>query len=96
MANITQITVVLVVVSLCVWNTAIASPSAEDNSYFDRQMNRDMLTKWISSVRNGQVVTNPCRYYTESSWPLPSMPKRNSELINSLLSLPKSMNDAGK
>ncbi|XP_013115958.1 protein PDF-like [Stomoxys calcitrans] len=95
MANFVYITLTLIWMSLCWWNTTVASPSTDDELYFDRQLNRELLNKWISSVRNAQMLNNPCRNSADNTW-ASAMPKRNSELINSLLSLPKSMNDAGK
>ncbi|XP_017052353.1 protein PDF [Drosophila ficusphila] len=72
----------------------------DEERYVRKEYNRDFLD-WFNTVGQftpGQVAAI-CRYpfILENSLG-PSMPirKRNSELINSLLSLPKNMNDAGK
>ncbi|XP_023309125.2 protein PDF [Lucilia cuprina] len=69
-------------------------PTPDEERYFDKEFNRDLIN-WLASVHYAQSINNPCRYYGGNTLTAP-MPKRNSELINSLLSLPKNMNDAGK
>lgn len=58
------------------------------------------LTGWLSALG-----ANPCQHYNsllQAEQSLPSLPylvpldKRNSELINSLLTLPKQLNEVGK
>ncbi|XP_065361193.1 protein PDF [Calliphora vicina] len=74
--------------------TVTGLPTPDEERYFDKEFNRDLIN-WLSSIHYAQSLNNPCRYYGDNSLTAP-MPKRNSELINSLLSLPKNMNDAGK
>ncbi|XP_016984214.1 protein PDF [Drosophila rhopaloa] len=90
---------VLVLLAICSrCGSSMAIPDEE--RYVRKEYNRDLLD-WVNNLGQftpGQVATL-CRYplVLENSL-VPSMPirKRNSELINSLLSLPKNMNDAGK
>ncbi|XP_013115957.2 protein PDF-like [Stomoxys calcitrans] len=95
MGNIIYLSLVLMWLSLFLCDAATALPTSEDERFFEKQLNRELINNWLTSVRSSQVLNNPCRYYVDNSWMAP-MPKRNSELINSLLSLPKNMNDAGK
>ncbi|XP_017079623.1 protein PDF [Drosophila eugracilis] len=88
----------LAISSRCGFTGAMAMPDEE--RYVRKEYNRDLLD-WFNNMGQftpGQVATL-CRYplILENSLG-PPMPirKRNSELINSLLSLPKNMNDAGK
>nr|BAD22538.1 pigment-dispersing factor [Phormia regina] len=74
--------------------TVTSLPTPDEERYFDKEFNRDLIN-WLTSIRYAQPSNNPCRYYAGNTLTAP-MPKRNSELINSLLSLPKNMNDAGK
>ncbi|XP_005181776.3 pigment-dispersing hormone type 2 [Musca domestica] len=95
MANINGLICCLMCLELFLCIFAAALPAQEDERYFEKQLNRELLNNWLSSARGVQAINNPCRYYPDNTWSA-AMPKRNSELINSLLSLPKSMNDAGK
>ncbi|XP_075161546.1 protein PDF-like [Haematobia irritans] len=96
MGNIVYLSVILMWLGIVLCNAVTALPISEDERYFEKQLNPELINNWLSSVRNSQNLNkSPCRYYAENSWTGP-MPKRNSELINSLLSLPKNMNDAGK
>ncbi|KAH8293801.1 hypothetical protein KR054_004764 [Drosophila jambulina] len=90
--------VLLAIFSRCGSTGAMAMPDEE--RYVRKEYNRDLLD-WFNTMGQfspGQVATL-CRYplILENSLgePIP-IRKRNSELINSLLSLPKNMNDAGK
>ncbi|XP_023167501.1 protein PDF [Drosophila hydei] len=95
-----NLTVALLALAGCLcWTLVLASPDEE--RYVEKEYNRD-LYDWINNVaRYGrvQVPATLCKYpnYLPNSLPTNMrMPKRNSELINSLLSLPKNMNEAGK
>ncbi|KAH8311162.1 hypothetical protein KR044_004638 [Drosophila immigrans] len=100
MANYSFILALLVLVSC---SLVVASPDEE--RYMEKEYNRDLID-WINSAARYapmQAAGNPCKYYPYYlANALPNsnnnirLPKRNSELINSLLSLPKNMNDAGK
>ncbi|XP_061402865.1 protein PDF-like [Musca vetustissima] len=96
MAHIGYFSLALLWLSMLLCNLAVALPTPDEEQYFDKQLNRELINRWLSSIHNAQILNNPCRYYTADGTWTPPMPKRNSELINSLLSLPKSMNDAGK
>ncbi|KAM7355500.1 pigment-dispersing factor isoform 1-T6 [Cochliomyia hominivorax] len=74
--------------------TVTSLPPPEEDGYFDKEFNRDLIN-WLTSLHYAHSLNNPCRYYAGNALTA-AMPKRNSELINSLLSLPKNMNDAGK
>ncbi|KAH8384060.1 hypothetical protein KR009_011976 [Drosophila setifemur] len=88
----------LLILAVCYGCGAMAVPDEE--RYVRKDYNRDLLD-WFNTV--GQFtprqVATLCRYplILDNSLgdPMP-IRKRNSELINSLLSLPKNMNDAGK
>ncbi|XP_073840375.1 pigment-dispersing factor [Musca autumnalis] len=96
MARICYFSLALLWMCLLLCNAAIALPAPDEEQYFDKQLNRELINRWLSSIHNAQNLNNPCHFYGgDGTWTAP-MPKRNSELINSLLSLPKSMNDAGK
>ncbi|KAH8306300.1 hypothetical protein KR018_006873 [Drosophila ironensis] len=88
----------LAISSRCRSSVAMAMPDEE--RYVRKEYNRDLLD-WFNNVGQftpGQVAAL-CRYplFVENSLAGPmAIRKRNSELINSLLSLPKNMNDAGK
>ncbi|XP_036335621.1 protein PDF [Rhagoletis pomonella] len=71
-----------------------ALPTPDEDLYLEKEYNRELLN-WLNSVQYPQPYAVPCKYYPTNSFTGP-VPKRNSELINSLLSLPKSMNEAGK
>ncbi|XP_017492803.1 PREDICTED: protein PDF [Rhagoletis zephyria] len=71
-----------------------ALPTPDEDRYLEKEYNRELLN-WLNSVQYPQPYAVPCKYYPTNSFTGP-VPKRNSELINSLLSLPKSMNEAGK
>ncbi|XP_037940023.1 protein PDF isoform X2 [Teleopsis dalmanni] len=73
---------------------SLTLPTPDEERYWDKEYNRELLN-WLSSVQYPQQFINPCKYYMGNMLTGP-VPKRNSELINSLLSLPKNMNDAGK
>ncbi|NP_001296000.1 peptide deformylase, mitochondrial precursor [Musca domestica] len=97
MTNIGYFSLALFWMSLLLCHVATALPAPDEEQYFDKQLNRELINRWLSSIHNAQILNNnPCRFYGgDGTWTAP-LPKRNSELINSLLSLPKSMNDAGK
>ncbi|XP_034115384.1 protein PDF [Drosophila nasuta] len=98
MANYNLILALLVLISC---SLVVATPDEE--RYMEKEYNRDLFD-WINNAARYaplQAAGNPCKYYPYYlANALPNnnmrMPKRNSELINSLLSLPKNMNDAGK
>ncbi|XP_014093329.1 protein PDF [Bactrocera oleae] len=71
-----------------------ALPTPDEERYMEKEYNRELLN-WLNSIQYPQAYAAPCKYYPINSLTGP-VPKRNSELINSLLSLPKSMNEAGK
>ncbi|XP_018792176.1 PREDICTED: protein PDF [Bactrocera latifrons] len=71
-----------------------ALPTPDEERYMEKDYNREFLN-WLNSIQYPQPYATPCKYYPINSLTGP-VPKRNSELINSLLSLPKSMNEAGK
>ncbi|XP_063695633.1 protein PDF [Culicoides brevitarsis] len=91
----------ILAVLLCVCATmSFASPTPDEEHYFDKEDVKE-LAAWLSTL--GRPMYNnynhlpPCRpYYMDTQYLSAPMPKRNSELINSLLSLPKTMSDAGK
>ncbi|GAB0090410.1 Protein PDF [Sergentomyia squamirostris] len=76
---------------------ALAMPPPEEEYYYDREFPRE-FAPWMMSPWTYSQVENPCQpvYTFKGNYLLPSQHKRNSELINSLLTLPKTMNDAGK
>ncbi|XP_037725457.1 protein PDF [Drosophila subpulchrella] len=82
------------------WGSSGAMALPDEERYVRKEYNRDLLD-WLNNVGQfspGQVATL-CRYpliLENSLGPAVPIRKRNSELINSLLSLPKNMNDAGK
>ncbi|XP_017131817.1 protein PDF [Drosophila elegans] len=90
--------VLLAICSRCGHTGAMAMPDEE--RYVRKEYNRDLMD-WFNTIGllTPNQVANLCRYplILDNSL-VPSVPirKRNSELINSLLSLPKNMNDAGK
>ncbi|CAD7082399.1 unnamed protein product [Hermetia illucens] len=67
-------------------------PAPDEERYLDKEYTRELIS-WLTALNPS--ATNPCRFYPSGNIIGP-LPKRNSELINSLLSLPKTMNDAGK
>ncbi|EDV90532.1 GH14136 [Drosophila grimshawi] len=83
----------LLVVASC--SSVLSAPDEE--RYVSKDYNRD-LYDWLTATRYavaGQPYKYP--YYLGNSVASNMrLPKRNSELINSLLSLPKNMNEAGK
>ncbi|EDV44235.1 uncharacterized protein Dana_GF18882 [Drosophila ananassae] len=92
-------TLVLLLLAVC-FHCGMALALPDEERYVRKEYNRDLLD-WFNNMGQftpGQVATL-CRYplILENSLagPMP-IRKRNSELINSLLSLPKNMNDAGK
>ncbi|XP_061388726.1 protein PDF-like [Musca vetustissima] len=95
MANIKCFTCLLMCLAVFLWKFSAALPAQENGRYFEKQLNRELFNNWLTSARSIQALNNPCSYYPDKTWSAP-MPKRNSELINSLLSLPKSMKYAGK
>ncbi|TDG43165.1 hypothetical protein AWZ03_010399 [Drosophila navojoa] len=95
-----SLTVALLALACCLcWSLVEASPDEE--RYVEKEYNRD-LYDWINNVARYGRVQMPatlCKYPNYLANSLTNtmrMPKRNSELINSLLSLPKNMNEAGK
>uniref|UniRef100_A0A1B0AID3 Pigment dispersing factor n=1 Tax=Glossina pallidipes TaxID=7398 RepID=A0A1B0AID3_GLOPL len=86
----------VIIVTVSVMGLSWSLPIPDEERYFDKELNRDLMN-WLASAtaQYGQPFNNPCKYYHGNGM-APAMPKRNSELINSLLSLPKNMNDAGK
>lgn len=78
----------------------MATPDEE--RYVEKEYNRDLYDWFNNAARYAPIAPgSPCKYPYFLANTLPNannmrMPKRNSELINSLLSLPKNMNDAGK
>ncbi|XP_059614043.1 pigment-dispersing hormone type 1 [Phlebotomus argentipes] len=77
---------------------ALAMPAMDDDLYYDRQFSRDFTPWMAASLAYTRQPETPCQFYNLPGNYLtpPQIHKRNSELINSLLSLPKTMNDAGK
>ncbi|XP_055914277.1 protein PDF [Eupeodes corollae] len=71
---------------------SVALPTPDEERFLDKEYTRELLN-WLSTLQ-APVSNNPCKYYGNGISGM--MTKRNSELINSLLSLPKGMNDAGK
>ncbi|KRF83345.1 protein PDF isoform X2 [Drosophila virilis] len=94
------LTLALLALAGCICCT-FARATPDEERYVEKEYNRD-LYDWINNaVRYAPVQPPgpPCKYpyFLDNSLnPNMRMPKRNSELINSLLSLPKNMNDAGK
>ncbi|XP_054731639.1 protein PDF [Anastrepha obliqua] len=85
---------VLTLVLSSIFISSKAMPTPDEERYLDKEYNRELLN-WLNLVQYPQPYAVPCKYYPIDSLTGP-VPKRNSELINSLLSLPKSMNEAGK
>eukprot|EP00099_Drosophila_melanogaster_P015664 NP_524517.1 Pigment-dispersing factor [Drosophila melanogaster] len=102
MARYTYLVALVLLAICCQWGYCGAMAMPDEERYVRKEYNRDLLD-WFNNVGVGQFspgqVATLCRYplILENSLG-PSVPirKRNSELINSLLSLPKNMNDAGK
>lgn len=68
--------------------------------YYCSQLNRELLN-WLQTLQaNRPLIANPCNplygVNTNGIGANQQLTKRNSELINSLLGLPKNLNDAGK
>ncbi|XP_049290557.1 pigment-dispersing hormone peptides [Anopheles funestus] len=95
------------VLLVCLWlRASSALPAFEDDRDLDKELYIRQLAEWLADQSTDFLndLTNfppcrPCSY--EHRQPIAVVPratyaKRNSELINSLLSLPKTMNDAGK
>ncbi|BFF91245.1 protein PDF [Drosophila madeirensis] len=86
---------IVTVCSRCELSRSMALPDEE--RYVRKEYNRDLMD-WFNTV--GQLAPNQavplCRYpyIVDNSLSIPTR-KRNSEIINSLLSLPKNMNEAG-
>ncbi|XP_055685958.1 protein PDF [Lutzomyia longipalpis] len=78
-------------------HTSLAMPVIDEENY-DRELAHNFVPAW--SVAAFPSAENPCQpTLNNAPWNFlmpPQLHKRNSELINSLLSLPKTMNDAGK
>ncbi|TMW46574.1 hypothetical protein DOY81_008345 [Sarcophaga bullata] len=91
MVNIVNFILILILASVLI---TASLPTPDEERYFDKELSRD-LVNWLTSVHYAPSINNPCRYYSGNTLTAPML-KRNSELINSLLSLPKNMNDAGK
>uniref|UniRef100_A0A182Q4B0 Pigment dispersing factor n=1 Tax=Anopheles farauti TaxID=69004 RepID=A0A182Q4B0_9DIPT len=105
MAKVSAACVLLV----CLWlRVSAALPAFEDDRDLDKELYVRQLAEWLadqsSDFLNDLTSFPPCRpcgYEHHRQLPISVIPrapyvKRNSELINSLLSLPKTMNDAGK
>uniref|UniRef100_A0A182J342 Pigment dispersing factor n=1 Tax=Anopheles atroparvus TaxID=41427 RepID=A0A182J342_ANOAO len=103
MAKVSGVCVLLV----CMWlRVSAALPPFDDDRDLDKELYVRQLAEWLSEQSPDFLndITSfppcrPCGY--EHRQPISVVPratyaKRNSELINSLLSLPKTMNDAGK
>uniref|UniRef100_A0A336LLB3 CSON011699 protein n=1 Tax=Culicoides sonorensis TaxID=179676 RepID=A0A336LLB3_CULSO len=89
----------MAVLLLCLCVTiGFASPAPDEEHYLDKEDVKE-LAAWLSTLSRPLSYNHlpPCRpYYMDGNYLSNPMPKRNSELINSLLSLPKTMSDAGK
>ncbi|XP_055377106.1 protein PDF [Condylostylus longicornis] len=76
----------------------VALPRPDEERYLDKEYARELIA-WLAAI-DPSASNNPCKYLTSNggnmNYLTPQMPKRNSELINSLLSIPKNMNEAGK
>lgn len=99
MANYALAMALLMMASCFTCSTVLATPDEE--RYMGKEYNRDLYDWFNNAARYTPVQANssPCKYpyyLSNSLGPNIRLPKRNSELINSLLSLPKNMNDAGK
>ncbi|KAH8417977.1 hypothetical protein KR222_009698 [Zaprionus bogoriensis] len=99
MANYALALAVMLMSGCLSCSTVLAMPDEE--RYVGKDYNRDLYDWFNNAARYAplQVTASPCKYpyYLGNSMaPNLRLPKRNSELINSLLSLPKNMNDAGK
>ncbi|KAL7727049.1 hypothetical protein ACLKA6_004030 [Drosophila palustris] len=97
MANYALALALLLIAIYISRSTVLATPDEE--RYVEKEYNRD-LYDWLNNAARYAPIA-PCKYPYFQANTLPNvnnmrMPKRNSELINSLLSLPKNMNDAGK
>ncbi|XP_055844609.1 protein PDF [Episyrphus balteatus] len=82
----------LALVVICLGVSAVSLPTPDEERFLDKEYARELIN-WLSTLQ-APVSNNPCKYYGNGISGM--MTKRNSELINSLLSLPKGMNDAGK
>ncbi|XP_030376163.1 protein PDF [Scaptodrosophila lebanonensis] len=77
--------------------SSLALPSPDEERYVEKEYNRELINLLNAVQYAPQQLGNLCKYpYFFANSLRGPMPKRNSELINSLLSLPKNMNDAGK
>lgn len=99
MANYALAMALLMMASSFTCSTVLATPDEE--RYMGKEYNRDLYDWFNNAARYTPLQANssPCKYpyYLGNSLGTNiRLPKRNSELINSLLSLPKNMNDAGK
>ncbi|XP_068157550.1 protein PDF [Drosophila tropicalis] len=100
MARYGMIFSLLILAICCHWCCCAALAAPDEERYIRKDFNRDLLD-WYNNANqypSGQLASL-CRYpyFLDNSLIGPvRMRKRNSELINSLLSLPKNMNDAGK
>ncbi|XP_041770743.1 protein PDF [Anopheles merus] len=105
MAKVSAACVLLV----CLWlRVSAALPAFEDDRDLDRELYIRQLAEWLADQSTDFLneltsfpPCRPCSSYEHTRQPIAVVPrapyaKRNSELINSLLSLPKTMNDAGK
>ncbi|XP_053674910.1 protein PDF [Anopheles nili] len=104
MAKVSAVCVLMV----CLWLRVSAGlPSYEEERDLDKELYIRQLAEWLADQStdflNDLINFPPCRpcSYEQHRQPATAVPratyaKRNSELINSLLSLPKTMNDAGK
>ncbi|XP_055704470.1 protein PDF [Phlebotomus papatasi] len=79
-------------------HVCLAMPAMDDDNYYNKELVREFAPWMMAPVAYSQPE-NPCQttYNLPENFLIPPvLHKRNSELINSLLSLPKTMNDAGK
>ncbi|XP_039495008.1 protein PDF [Drosophila santomea] len=104
MARYTYLAALVLLGICCQWGSSAAMAMPDEERYVRKEYNRDLLD-WFNNVGVGVGQFSPGQVATLCRYPLilenslgAAMPirKRNSELINSLLSLPKNMNDAGK
>uniref|UniRef100_A0A182PHY8 Pigment dispersing factor n=1 Tax=Anopheles epiroticus TaxID=199890 RepID=A0A182PHY8_9DIPT len=89
---------------MCLWlQSSLALPAMDDDRNYDRELYIRQLSEMLADQSIdllNELASRPCSYehVRQPVGVVSRAPyaKRNSELINSLLSLPKTMNDAGK
>ncbi|KAJ6643358.1 Protein PDF [Pseudolycoriella hygida] len=82
---------VLMWCNICIAYVVPGNTTPDDERFFDKEYVRE-LASFIAALSGSS--NSPC-HNNYGGYANP-MPKRNSELINSLLSLPKTMSDVGK